>query len=453
MRIELSHRLEPQLKQTLELVLSPKMIQMLKILNLPYIELVEKMRQEAEENVMLDVERKDEFLEYIKYITSDRRVKKEVDFTEYPGMENIKAKKESLEEHLMHQLELENLDENYQNICEYLIRNLDDRGFITNYTEVREKIMEEIEVSRPIVDKALKIIQGFEPDGVGARSLKECLLIQIKEYNFETYELEKILAKAVSKHFDDLAAQNYEKVARSLGIEKSGVERIAEFIRVNLNPNPGAAFSPEAQHVIPSFAVEEGDKGYKVVNLERKYGPILRISSEYKRMLEDPKTDKEALKFLKEKLMAARNLMENIAKRYETTEKIVELIRECQPLFLEKGIIWLRPLMQKDIAEKLGLHPSTISRAIAEKYVQTPQGLFPIKFLCPRSHKGHTTPRVKSMIVEIIKNEDKKHPLSDEEIRNILVSEGINIKRRTVASYREKLKISSSSERKEKQFD
>jgi len=448
MKMELSHRLEPQLQQTLELILTPQMLQMLKVLNLPYAELLEKIEKESEENVMLEVERQDEFLEYIKYITSDKSVKKQADFTDFPGLKNISAKKETLEKHLFGQLELEDLDETYHEICKELIINLDDRGFITNYVEVREKIMKDIEVSRPIVDKALKIIQGFEPDGVGARSLKECLLIQIKEYNFETFELEEILTKAVSKHLDDLAGEKYDKIARSLGINSDGVKRIAGFIRENLDPNPGAAFSVEARHIIPSFAIEKQEKGYKIVNLEKNYGPILNINPSYVKMLEDPKTDEKTLQFLKEKFAAAKALMENIAKRHETSQKIIEIIRDSQQNFLDKGIIWLKPLLQKDIAEKVGVHPSTISRAIAEKHVQTPHGLLPIKFLCQRSYKGHTTPRVKSMVAELVKNEDKKNPLSDEDIKNMLVEEGVEIKRRTVAAYREKLKIPSSTERK-----
>ena len=152
--------------------------------------------------------------------------------------------------------------------------------------------------------------------------------------------------------------------------------------------------------------------------------------------------------FLKKKMEAAKTFMENLAKRYETGEKIMRIILEKQESYFDKGILWLKPLLQKEIAESIGLHPSTISRAISEKYIQTPKELLPVKFLCPRTHKGFTIPRIKSMIEEIIRREKKRKTLSDEEIKKILEAEGVKIKRRTVALYRKGLRIPSSIERK-----
>ncbi len=445
--IELSQRLRPELRQTLELYLSPKMLQMLHILNLPYQELMEKIQAEADENPMLEVERKDELFEFIKYISSNKKIKKEADFSELPGLENISAKSESLTEHLLSQLNLEELDEEDKKIGEIIVQNIDGRGYIENYTEIRDQIIKEMGVKGKAIDKILKIIQTFEPDGVGARNLKECLLIQVKEYNFETYELEEILTRAIKNHIQDIAEGKYSKIAQALGIEEEGVLRIAEFIKENLNPSPGSFFGGEEKNVIPSFVIEKKNSGYKIINLEKNYGPLLKISPEYQKMLEKGEADPETVKFLKQKLQRAIDFMESIVKRYETSEKIMDIIVDSQAPFLERGISWLKPLPQKEISECLGVHPSTVSRSIAQKYVQTPKGLFPMKIFCPRGKKGITPARIKSMIIDIIKGEGKEHPLTDEEIKNILSAEGAEIERRTVAAYRESLGIESSKKR------
>lgn len=450
MNPELSQNLEPQLNQTLELVLSPRMLQMLKVLNMPYIELVEQIQKEADENVMLEVERKDELFEYIKYINSDRNIKKEADFSELPGLENLKDTSKTLEETLLDQLELENLNKKNHGIGKRIIENIDDRGFIGNYTEIREKMMKDLNVSRPTVDKVLKLIQTFEPDGVGARDLKECLLIQVEEYSFENYELEEVLKKVIESHLEDLANKEFEKISKSLGIPVSGVARIAEFIKGNLNPNPGSAYSQESTHVIPSFSVEKTTSGYKIMNLERTYGPVIKISPEYMKMLSDPKTDEKTVKFLKEKLEAAKTLLENLARRYETIGKALDKIISAQTDFLDKGALFLRPLLQKELANEFGVHPSTISRAIGGKYIQTPKGMFLIKLLCPRSHKGFTPMKLKSLIADAIKGEEGARPLSDEDIKQKLEEEGAEVARRTVAAYREELGFPTSRKRGKK---
>jgi RNA polymerase sigma-54 factor len=443
-------RLQPEVRQTLELLLSPRMLQMLKILSLPYTDLVDRINKESEENPVMEVERQDEYVEFIRYLTSDKKIRKEADFEEMPGLENIGNVEKDLEKHLLEQLELEDLDKLHHDMAQRIIENIDDFGYVINYPRLREKIMKEFFVSRPTVDKVLKTVQTLEPEGVGARDLKECLLIQIREYNFENEALQKILAKAVEKHLEDLSKQDFNKVARGLGIPENGVQEIANFVKNNLNPNPASSFGGETRHVIPSFAVETTDKGYKLVNLETRYGPAINISERYLQMLEDPKTDQKTREFLKLKLKAAKNLIEDFSKRSETLEKIVRKIIETQEGFLARGVTWLSPLTQKSLADEFGLHPSTISRTVTEKYIQTPQGLFPLKFLCPRGPKGMTVARMKAILVEILKNEDKNNPLTDSQITGIMKKQGAGIDRRTVAYYRKELKLPSSSERQEK---
>jgi len=439
--------LQADIKQTLDLLLAPRMLQMLKVLALPYLEAVEKLSKEAEENPVLDVERRDEYVEFLNYITSDKKIKKEADFKEMPGLENIGRVGKTLEEHLLEQLELEDLNDDYREIGKEIIGNIDDHGYLLAYPRLREKIMEKFKVSRPTVDKVLKIIQNFEPEGVGARDLKECLLLQIDGHSFESKELEEILTKVIKEHLEDIEAENLKKVSEALGIPENGVTEIANFIKNNLNPYPGASFGGEARQVIPSFAVEPAKKGFNFVNLETRYGPVIKLSPQYLKMLDDPKTDEKTRNFLKERIKKARELMEDFSKRSETLEKIARKIIDSQTGFLEKGIIWLKPLTQKSLADEFGLHPSTISRAVAEKYVQTPQGLFPLRFLCPRGPKGLTAARLKAMIVEIINLEDKHNPLTDEQAAIIMKERGADIDRRTVAFYRKELDIKTAMER------
>ena len=440
--------LQPELRQTLELILSPRMLQTLKILNLPYMELVENINQAAEENVMIEVERYDEYIEFVKYLNSDRKIKKEADFTELPGLKNISNVSKTLEQHLFEQLELEDLEEDYYEIAKLIIENIDDFGYVIAYTRLREKIMAEFSVSRPTVDKILKIIQTFEPEGVGARDEKECLLIQINEYNFDNEELKTILTKVVEKHLKDLAEQNYPAIAQALGLPESGVVEVANFIKSNLNPNPGAAFGGEILHIIPSFAVEETKDGLNIVNLETRYGPSINISPQYLKMMEDPKADAKTKEFLQEKLKAAKNLIEDFCKRTATLEKIVRRIIETQEAFFKKGANGLRPLSQKSLADEFGLHPSTISRSVAAKYIQTPQGMFPLKLLCPRGPKGVTVNRIKAILAGLVEKEDKSNPLSDSQIAKQMEKDGLKIDRRTIAYYRKELKIGTTEERK-----
>jgi RNA polymerase sigma-54 factor len=438
---------EMNLSQTLELMLSPRMIQMLKMLNLPYIELVEEMNKETEENVMLEMERPDRLLEYLKHISAEKIPKKEIASEELPGIEAIGDKPETLENHLLRQLELEDISKKKEKIAELLISGIDDRGYIPNYAEVSESIKKELRASQKDIDSVLELIQGFDPDGVGARSVKECLLIQVREMNFESEELEELLMKAIEDHLDDLAKKDFKKIAKALKIEKDGAEKLADFIKNNLDPAPGSIYAEKTACVIPSFSIVKEKDGFKAVNLEKSYGPLLKISPVYEKMLKDPKTDAKSMEFLKEKLESAKDFLENIAKRHETIEKIIALIIKSQAVYLEGGGSKLDPLMQKDIAKELGLHPSTISRAISNKYVQTPRGMILLKVLCPREVKGSTREKIQNLIEAIIGSEDKKNPLTDDQIVEKLKSEGLDLERRTVSSHRKKLGMEISSKR------
>jgi len=439
----LSQHFEQNIEQALQLHLSPRVIAMLRIFQLSYTDLVAEVEKAAEENPMVEIDRPDVLAEYLRYLGSDRKLRKQVDFTEYPGMETIKDVSRDLTSHLMEQLKLEDLDETSYKIGELLIGRLESSGYMKDYEKVKAEIVDWFKVKDSQVDEILKIVQAFEPEGVGARDLKECLLIQIKEYNFENIELEELLEQIVSKHLEELGQKNYKAIAQLLKISEDGAAEAANFIRSNLNPNPAASFAEEAKHVVPSFIMEDD----KLINLEEKYGPKIKISVEYERMLKNKTTDAETVKYLKEKYEKAKELIENMERRGETLLKIMNIITDKQKRFLEKGAVLLEPLMQKDLAEMLGVHPSTISRAIAEKYIQTARGLFPVKYLCPRELSGFTHARIKAMILDLTANEDKRHPLTDDDLRDRLQKEGVKIERRTIATYRKEIGILSSGER------
>jgi RNA polymerase sigma-54 factor len=435
------------IEQTLELMLSPRMLQMLKMLNLSYVDLVQEIENKSEENVMLELEKPDRLLEYLKQISTERISRKEIYNEELPGIETLADTAETLADHLLKQLDLEDIDEKEKKIAQMIISGVDSRGYISDYKELSSTIYSELKADQKSIDDALELVQSLEPEGVGARDLKECLLIQVREHNFENEDLENVLIKVIDNHLEDIAEKKYDAIAKALKIKKDGVIQLADFIKNNLNPNPCSAFAEKLPCVIPSFSVKKENDKYKIVNLEKTYGPVLKISSTYEKMLKDPKTDQKTTDFLKEKLFAAKDFLENLNKRHETIEKILNMIVDTQSHFFDSGDAQLSPLMQKNIADELGLHPSTISRAISNKYIQTPKGILVLKCFCPRNIKGSTKKKIMKLIDDMIIAEDKRSPLSDEQIAEKLEGSGIKLERRTIAQYRKNLGYEPASKR------
>ena len=436
---------EQNISQVLRLYLTPKLIQTLRILSLPYTDMVEEIEKASEENPFIEIEQHDKLTEYLTYLESDRKIRKEVDFKELPGLEKVSLPSGvDLRSFLLEQLKLVDIPDNQKIIAEKLINEIDPHGYLKEFDKLKSLIIESDKVPAVLVDKTLEIIQGFEPEGVGSRDVKECLLIQLAEYGFDNEVLQELIEKAIKNHLEDIADKNFKKVADELGIDEAGVEELVNFIKQNLNPYPAANFGEEAQQIIPSFAIETIKDEVRLVNLEEKYGPKVGLSADYQKML---KTDAETVKFLREKLEKAKEMLEDLQKRGETSSAIMNIIMETQKEFFEKGPAFLLPLEQKELASRLGLHPSTISRAISGKYVQTPKGLIPIKILCPRQFKGFTPQAIKAKMLDIISDEDKRKPLSDDQIKDMLSQNGVTIERRTIASYRKELGIISASER------
>src|SRR3989339_146118 len=375
------------ISQELQINLSPRLLNMLRILSLPYADVVTEIENASEENPFVEIEKHESLTEYLDYLGANKKNRKEIDFDGHPGLENIKGSPKKLHEFLLEQLKLMELDDEDFEIAQDIIEAINNRGYIENYENLKQKICDDFHASTGLVDAMLETIQTFEPEGVGARDLKECLLIQVKEFGLESASLRQVIEKAIQTHLDDLGQNNFQKVAKSLGIPEEGVCQIFDFIKKNLNPNPGSNFGDETQMIVPSFSVEIKEENIKLINLEETYGPKICISADYQKMLKDPKTDK------------------------------------------------------KTLADQLGLHPSTISRALAGKYVQTPKGMVPLRFLCQRELHGFSPAFIKAKVLEVISKEDKSNPLSDQEILKIIEKEGIRASRRTIASYRRQLGV------------
>ncbi len=431
--MKLQPLLVPKLLLKLKHILSPKVIQMLKIFQLPYKEMEEQVYQEIKENMCLEVIRFDQLTEYAfskKGSQSSDLMGKDIsefvsDISEPLG----------LHEYLVSQLDLENVSEKDYPIARFLIEQLDERGYLNHYSEIKENAKTQFKVSDRKIHEILTLIQSLEPEGVGARSLKECLLIQIREHQFENEKLRDILTKAVTYYLDDLGNKEYGTIAAGLEIETEGVEAIAHFIKENLTANPGANFSsiPLNQHVIASFEAKIEDGNIHLTHLEREKGIQVGLSQKYLQMVSDPNTDKETKTFLMEKIKKAKEWIETIEKRHEALEKLAHYILTRQKSFLEKGSFYLEPLLQKEVAVQLNLSPSTVSRIVSSKYVQTPHGLFSLKQMCPRDRFGKTTRRLLRIVQDMMKHYPE---LSDEKIAQLLRKEGIPIARRTVNKYR-----------------
>ena len=362
------------------------------------------------------------------------------------------TKSESLSDVLERQVATLSLKDRDQQICSYLIWNIDENGYLRY--QVDEEFVKGCEVKPPLsvaeAEDCLELIQGLEPPGVGARDLRECLLIQLEQSNQKhKYDLE---LRIVRDHLDDGVNNRVPKIAKAVNEPIEVINDAIEFIRT-LNPKPGRLFSSAPVHyVIPDVVVDQVDGRWEV-RVEDGYIPRITISKHYQEMLKAGSDDPKVRAYVKKKIDSAKWLMESIEQRKATLTRIAQEIVDYQVPFLEKGIDALRPLKMQYIADRVGVHVSTVSRAIAEKWMQTPRGIFPLRFF----FNGGTTRAdgeeksivaVKQKVKEIVEKEDKQHPLSDEEIAAFLKKDGLDIARRTVTKYRKQLAIPSSRQRR-----
>lgn len=478
-----SHQIQTQAQQMLQ-TLSPYQILVVKLLELPTMELEERVRAEILDNPALEEGREpseqdnsdefaDDFNENDPYSNEDISLgdyRTEDDIPDYKLQEHNRSRGETIEEipfsdsvsfyeMLLDQLRMQNLTEEETIIAEYLIGSLDDDGLLRKGINT---LIDELAIYRGIytndeeVERILHIIQHFDPAGIGARSLQECLLIQLKRK--PDTPLKKVQWDIIEKYCDDFTRKNKEKIMQRLDIdEETYNEAISELTK--LNPRPGSslgeALGKNFQQIIPDFLVETEEDGTITLTLNNGNVPELRLSREFNELLEEHTTNKEnqskeskdAFLFLKQKVDAAQRFINAVKQRQETLISTMQAIIALQrPFFLEGDETLLKPMILKDVAERAKLDISTISRVSNSKYVQTNYGIFPLRFFF---NDGYTTDEgeelsvreIKHFLEECIANENKEMPYNDDELADMLKEKGYPIARRTVAKYRQQLNI------------
>jgi RNA polymerase sigma-54 factor len=482
-------KLAPKLTQ--QLVITPQLQQAIKLLQLTRLELVDMISQEMKENPLLEEEEEgresaeaetetespvaeqeggetsiepehtpevkgngegtDEFdwenyLENSNLTPFQKISPNSPDGEERPSFENFLTKRTTLTDHLQWQLQLSRFTEQEHGVGILIIGNLDEDGYLKISLE---DICSESELPIEDVERVLKRIQQFDPMGVAARDLKECLLIQLEQITPRDLLAEKI----VSEHLSLLKNRNYPALAKRLGVSLDRVDRAASLIS-KLDPKPGKAFGGEViQEIIPDVYVYKIEGEY-VIYLNDEGIPRLKVNSLYRNIIDGSRLAPDGdRKYIQEKFRSALWLIRSIHQRQRTIYKVTKSIVKFQREFLDRGIQFLKPLVLRDVAEDIQMHESTISRVTHNKYVHTPQGIYELKYFFNAgitSTQGETlaSESVKNLVREIIAKEDPKKPYSDEKLVQILEGMNIHIARRTVSKYREMMKILSSNERR-----
>jgi len=465
--------------QQLQQVLAPHLRQSLEVLQAPVLELRALIQQEMQANPVMEeslppggeslevepgtaeVEREldEEFAQDF-----ERLAQMDEEWSEYfrqnrmmhPFSADQEARRQfaldsitgpvSLQEHLMSQLLLADLSSAEFKAGEMLIGSLDDAGYLIGSLE---SFAQATGVARETLQYLLSVIQDFDPVGTGARDLSECLLLQLRRMGRSDDAPE---CRLVKRHLDLLAAHKYPELAKAMQLTEPEVRALAELIST-LDPKPGLRFSPDrTEYAVPEITVVKKDGEYVLVQ-NNEYIPRIRISRHYKQMMDDPETSPEVREYIREKIKAAMLLVKSIGQRQTTLYRIASEIVRVQRDFLELGVAHLRPLTMAQVAEAVGVHETTVSRAASGKYMQTPSGLFEIRWFFTvglrREGGGEiSNETVKDTIARMIADEPASRPLSDAAIEKKLKAEGIQIARRTVAKYRELMDIPPSHLRK-----
>jgi RNA polymerase sigma-54 factor len=356
--------------------------------------------------------------------------------------ENLGRSDRSLEEHLTEQLRLGSDDPETLRIGEAIIGNIDEDGYLR--AEV-EEIAELIGVPPAAVERVLAVVQGFDPVGVGARSLRECLLIQLRADG----EPDPVSVEIVEKHLEDLERRRYAEIARALKLPLDRIMESVEEIQ-GLEPKPGRRFGPnESRYIVPDVSIQKVGDDYVVV-LNEDGIPRLRVNAVYRSLLRG--SQGEDRQFVEQKLRSAVWLIKSVEQRQRTLRRVTQSLVKFQREFLDKGVAHLRPLSLRHVGEDIGMHESTISRVTTNKYVETPQGLFELKYFFHSGIASATgevsSVAVKKMIQDLVAAEPAGKPLSDQDIAAALHAKGLQIARRTVAKYREELNIPPSHQRR-----
>jgi RNA polymerase sigma-54 factor len=365
---------------------------------------------------------------------------------EKPSFETFLSAPQTLPDYLRSQLSVSLLDDDARDAAETIIGNLDEDGYLT---ATLEEMAEQGGSSPEVMNRALKAVQSLDPAGVGARDLRECLLLQIESRNGK----DGVAWLIVSNHLRLLEMRQFKELARVMGRPQEHIDIAVGMIR-RLNPRPGIRYSgPGARTVEPDvYFILDGEEF--IIQMNEDDLPQLRLNAQYRKMLErDQGATKEVRDYVRERYSSAIQLMKNIEQRKNTILRVCEAIRRRQNEFLMQGIDALKPMMIKDVAEEVGVHPSTVSRAVANKYAHTPHGVYELRYFFSEAVQGPSggdTPLLllKRKVKKMIEEEDTKHPLTDDLITARLQAEGIDVTRRTVAKYREDMKIPSTHQRR-----
>jgi RNA polymerase sigma-54 factor len=457
----------------LQQVLSPQLQQSLLILQAPLLELHNLVQQEMETNPVLeelpselspeerngaessaDDNFKEEF-EKLATLDEEWRDYMAQSGSYTGGSQEAKDKRqffldsiavqETLQQHLMTQLNQTVLNANDRKTAELIIGNIDDNGFLQS---TPEEMALSSGIAKEDFEKMLALIQSFYPPGVGARDLRDCLLIQLQRARKES----SLEYKIISGHMEDLGKRRFPEIARRMNINVEEVQKCANNI-AQLNPRPGQAFAAAPQnYVLPDLTVEKVDGDYQII-LNNEQIPHLRISNIYKDIIAQSDNGSEVKDYIRDKIRSGKFLIRSIHQRQQTISNIAQQIVSRQRDFLDHGSSHLKPMTMKEIADTVGVHETTVSRAVSGKYVATPQGVFEMKYFFTPGYQTATgesmsNTSVKEAILDLVKHEDGNAPLSDQEIVEILSDRGVPIARRTVAKYRTELNILPSNMRR-----
>src|SRR5437660_2849273 len=458
---------------SLQQVLAPQLQQSLLILQAPLLELRNLVQQEMETNPVLEeladppnpdapaeseapaddnfkeefdklAKLDEEWRDYMAQSSSYSGRSQEAEEKRQFFFDSIPTQ-ETLQQHLMGQLNQNALDADDRKTAELIIGNIDDNGFLQT---TPEEMALNTGIPREDFENMLTLIQSFYPPGVGARDLRECLLIQLKREGRQT----SLEYKIISEHMRDLGKRRFPEIARRMGISVEQVQKCANNI-ARLDPRPGQIFAAAPQnYVLPDVTVEKVNGAYQVI-LNGEQIPHLRISNTYKDIMAQDGKGSEVKDYIRDKIRSGKFLIKSIHQRQQTISNIAHQVVSRQRDFFEKGSSYLKPMTMVQIADAVGVHETTVSRAISGKYMATPQGVFDMKyFFTPgyqtSSGESMSNTSVKGAILDLVKNEGGSAPLSDKEIVEILSKRGIPIARRTVAKYRTELNILPSNMRR-----
>jgi RNA polymerase sigma-54 factor len=490
MRLDTSQHM----RQEMRMKLAPRMIQSMEILQLPIMALQERITQELVENPTLEQNEQDasegqepseetaaEETSTIeeRELVVDERHDNEADFErldsldedwsdhfrathrvsrgaseeagdrKHDAMQNMASRPQTLQDYLYQQLGFLDASGDVRAMAQFIIYNLDEKGFLKSSLEEVARDFGDGATPQKMAD-ALTLVQMLDPAGVGARDARECLLLQLTPDTLYADELRRI----ISDHLEDVIHNRLpiiqKKTGYSIDLIKAAISQM-----LKLNPNPGNNFSAEnAPSVTPDLIVDQDEEGEYQVRLVDEHIPRLQLSRRYHEMLKDRSTAPEAREFIHRKIQAAKWLIESIEQRRSTILKVARAIIDHQRDFLDNGPDRIHPLKMQEIADRVGVHVTTVSRAVDDKWIQTPRGIFPLK----RFFGGGTTSAtgqevaweiVQQKLKEVVEHEDKSKPLSDDEIVDKFKEQGLSVARRTITKYRKKMGIASSRERKQ----